>query len=134
MSYEPAAHYDRVTAAWTLLLGEDLHYGVFEAPHEPLANATRRLTELMMQVGEIERGALVLDVGCGIGAPACHIARVVGARVTGITTSHVGVAMARARAEAAGVGSWLHSSVGMAWTTDSRMERSTASGRLSLPT
>lgn len=98
-SYEPARHYDRVTAAWTLLLGEDLHYGVFTAPDEPLAPATARLTQLMADVGHIGPGLRVLDVGCGTGAPACHLARTVQARVVGITTSEVGVATARARAK-----------------------------------
>ena len=28
-TYDPESHYDRVTDAWGLLLGEDLHYGIF---------------------------------------------------------------------------------------------------------
>ena len=42
-TYDPASHYDRVTRAWTLLLGEDLHYGVFERGDEELAVATHVL-------------------------------------------------------------------------------------------
>lgn len=98
MSYQPAAHYDRVTAAWTLLLGEELHYGVFEDPREDLALATGRLTGRMLAAARIEAGCEVLDVGCGTGSPACRIAAETGARVTGITTSPVGLAAARRRA------------------------------------
>jgi hypothetical protein len=29
--FEPAAHYDRVTDAWGLLLGDELHYGVAQS-------------------------------------------------------------------------------------------------------
>lgn len=105
MSYEPAAHYDRVTAAWTLLLGEELHYGVFEDPSEELAVATGRLTERMLKAARIEVGAEVLDIGCGTGAPACRIAAETAARVTGITTSPVGLAAARRRAAAEGLSS-----------------------------
>ena len=100
-SYEPATHYDRVTAAWNLLLGDELHYGVFCEGNEDLAAATRRLTALMIDAGRIEPGVEVLDVGCGTGAPACRLAAL-GARVTGITTSEAGVQAARARARAEG--------------------------------
>lgn len=103
MSYQPAAHYDTVTAAWTLLLGEEFHYGVFDDPREDLALATGRLTELMFEAARIEAGSEVLDIGCGIGAPACRIAAETGARVTGITTSPVGLAAARKRAADAGL-------------------------------
>jgi 27-O-demethylrifamycin SV methyltransferase len=103
MSYEPAAHYDKVTDAWTLLLGDELHYGVFERPDEELASATSRLTELMLEAARIEPDDEVLDVGCGTGAPACRIATETGARVTGITTSEEGVAAARARVAADGL-------------------------------
>jgi 27-O-demethylrifamycin SV methyltransferase len=104
LSYQPATHYDRVTEAWGLLLGEELHYGVFERPGDDLRTATRRLTDAMVDAAQIEPGAEVLDVGCGTGAPACMLAAEKGARVTGITTSAAGVQAARARAAAAGLG------------------------------
>jgi 27-O-demethylrifamycin SV methyltransferase len=103
MSYEPAAHYDKVTDAWTLLLGDELHYGVFSDPGEELSTATGRLTELMLEAARIEPDLEVLDVGCGTGAPACTIAAQTGGRVTGITTSEEGVAAARARATHVGL-------------------------------
>ena len=103
LSYEPATHYDRVTAAWSLLLGEELHYGVFENDAQGLPEATQALTDAMVRGGQIEAGNEVLDVGCGTGAPACHLAGTIGARVTGITTSAAGIAAARARAAAAGL-------------------------------
>lgn len=101
--YEPAAHYDRVTAAWGLLLGPELHYGVFDAPDEPLVVATGRLTTLMIEAARLRAGQRVLDVGCGTGAPACRLALDHGVEVVGITTSAVGVAAARARAAESGV-------------------------------
>jgi 27-O-demethylrifamycin SV methyltransferase len=101
--YDPAAHYDRVTAAWGLLLGPELHYGVFDSPDEPLEVATGRLTSLMVEGARLEAGQRVLDVGCGTGAPACRLVTEHGVEVVGITTSAVGVAAARARAAEAGV-------------------------------
>lgn len=101
--FEPAAHYDRVTAAWGLLLGHELHYGVFEQGDEPLADATRALTQRMVDGLRAEPGQRVLDVGCGTGAPACDLAESLGVEVLGITTSEVGVEAARARAHQRGL-------------------------------
>ncbi|MEY2398609.1 MAG: hypothetical protein QOJ00_1783 [Actinomycetota bacterium] len=101
VSYDPESHYDRVTDAWGLLLGDELHYGVFATGHESLPEATAALTEAMVQGCAIEPGVRVLDVGCGTGAPACHLASL-GATVVGITNSSVGVDAATARAKANG--------------------------------
>jgi cyclopropane fatty-acyl-phospholipid synthase-like methyltransferase len=103
MSHAPAEHYDRVTAAWRLLLGEELHYGVFREGVTDLAEATGELTRLMIESGRIEPGARVLDVGCGTGAPACRLAGELGAHVTGITTSEEGIRAARDRAASEGL-------------------------------
>ena len=101
--FEPAAHYDRVTDAWGLLLGHELHYGVFNQGDEPLAEATRALTQRMVDGLRAEPGQRVLDVGCGTGAPACDLAESLGVEVLGITTSEVGVEAARARAQQRGL-------------------------------
>jgi 27-O-demethylrifamycin SV methyltransferase len=103
VSYAPGSHYDRVTAAWTLLLGEELHYGVFSDGDEELPAATAELTRLMIEASRLEPGLEVLDVGCGTGAPAARLAEEHGVLVTGITTSPVGVEAAAARAAAAGL-------------------------------
>ncbi len=94
---EPTAHYDRVTEAWGLLLGDELHYGLFRSDDQPLPEATNNLTERMIEVCGVEPGVRVLDVGCGTGTPACRLASL-GATVLGITPSSVGVAAATARA------------------------------------
>lgn len=102
LTYDPASHYDRVTRAWGLLLGSELHYGSFETGHEDLGTATAALTERMVEAAEIRAGVSVLDVGCGTGAPACRLGGL-GAIVTGITTSEVGVIEARRRAKREGL-------------------------------
>jgi 27-O-demethylrifamycin SV methyltransferase len=101
--HDPAAHYDRVTAAWTLLLGDDLHYGVFDTGDEDQATATGELTKLMIEGAQLESGQELLDVGCGTGAPACLLAGEHGVRVTGITTSETGIEAAKARAAQMGL-------------------------------
>lgn len=103
-SYDPASHYDRVTDAWGLLLGEELHYGVFATGTEDLPTATAALTERMADAAAPLEGVDLLDVGCGTGTPACALAERFGTRVLGITTSEVGVADATARAGRLGLG------------------------------
>lgn len=111
-SYDPQSHYDRVTAAWQLLLGDELHYGVFDTGSEPLALATAALTRRMIDAADLAgpgvsdeggRPLRVLDVGCGSGTPARTIATELGVEVVGITTSGVGVETARQRTAEAGV-------------------------------
>lgn len=101
--YEPSAHYDHVTRAWGLLLGADLHYGLFTTGQETLPTATGALTTLMADVAELRSGQRVLDVGCGTGTPACKLAEQFDVRVVGITTSPVGVAAARHQAAERGL-------------------------------
>jgi cyclopropane fatty-acyl-phospholipid synthase-like methyltransferase len=111
MNYDPAEHYDRVTEAWLLLMGAELHYGVFDRGDEALETATSALTERMIEAAGLRQPhdsgtdsrPRVLDVGCGSGAPACMLATRFGVEVVGITTSGVGVAAARARAAELGV-------------------------------
>lgn len=101
---DPAAHYDRVTDAWRLLLGESLHYGLFARGDESLEVATQALTDAMTAAAELAPGQRVLDVGCGTGDPACYLVRTKDVHVLGITTSRIGVERATARAGAAGLG------------------------------
>ncbi|WP_375000999.1 methyltransferase domain-containing protein [Aeromicrobium sp. CTD01-1L150] len=109
VDYDPSTVYDKVTAAWRLLLGDELHYGVFEQGDEPLEVATGELTRRMIAAAGLEGpggpgpGARVLDVGCGTGAPARRLATSYGVEVVGITTSPVGVDTARTLTERAGV-------------------------------
>jgi 27-O-demethylrifamycin SV methyltransferase len=110
--YDPATHYDHVTAAWQMLLGEELHYGVFPSGDEPLDVATAELTERMIAAADLQPGQMVLDVGCGTGTQACRLAERFGVRVLGITTSAVGVDSARKRAAAAGVSDLAYFEIG----------------------
>ena len=96
---DPVTHYDQVTRAWQYLLGEDFHHGYFKQKDEPLEVATNNLTILMAEKGSIGPDISVLDVGCGIGSPACFLAERYGCQVTGISTSPAGIEHARRRAQ-----------------------------------
>ncbi|MFF1509624.1 SAM-dependent methyltransferase [Streptomyces sp. NPDC058326] len=82
--------YDRYTDLGSATLGENLHFGYWDAPDSPvpLAEATDRLTDLMTDRLRVGPGSRVLDLGCGTGRPALRIADRTGADVTGISISH----------------------------------------------
>jgi len=102
-STSPVVVYDQVTQAWELLLGEDLHFGLFDSPDIALPVATAKLTRHLADRAQLKQYMEVLDAGCGIGGPACFLAQEIGCRVTGISTSSVGVQIATSRAAAQGL-------------------------------
>lgn len=94
----PDTHYDNISAAWRLLMGESFHYGYFENPEDSLDTATEALTKQMALRAEIEPHHRVVDAGCGIGGPALYLAEHIGCHVSGLSTSPIGIATAKERA------------------------------------
>ena len=92
------AHYQRVAGAWRLLMGDDLHLGFFTGRDAPLETATRALTDELARFGHLQPGERVLDVGCGLGAPAVRLQRRWGCQVTGVTLSQAELELARQHA------------------------------------
>lgn len=100
-----ADHYDRVTQVWRqYVMGEELHFGLFQGAQEPLPEATLRLTRTLMDVAVCDvPGLRVWDAGCGLGTVALRLAQERGCQVVGCTTSPYGLGLARARAKEAGL-------------------------------
>jgi len=88
------SHYDWATPFYRLLWGRHIHHGLWDAAESP-ARAQLQLTETLARLAAIERGACVLDVGCGMGGSSIHLAKVLDCRVTGVTLSAVQRAWAR---------------------------------------
>lgn len=95
--HRPDVHYDNMTRAWRYLMGDSFHYGYFESPDSSLDEATEALTRRMADLADLKAEHSVLDVGCGIGGPALYLAERFRCRVSGISTSEVGVATAQER-------------------------------------
>jgi cyclopropane fatty-acyl-phospholipid synthase-like methyltransferase len=77
--------------------------GMTPAARFPLGEAADRLIDVMTENLKIGVRSHVLDVGCGIGGPGVRIARLTGARVTGISVSQEQIRLANSLAESAGV-------------------------------
>jgi O-methyltransferase StaMB len=97
--------YDRVALSAAATFGYNLHFGYWDDPDSdvPFSEAADRLTDIMAEKLNIGPGSHVLDVGCGVGGPGVRIARIFGARVTGISVSREQVALANSLAESAGL-------------------------------
>ena len=94
--------YDAVTRAWAeWVMGEDLHFGLFDDPSQALPVATRALTTHLAEKAQLGPDLEVLDVGCGIGTAARLLAQSFDCRVTGISNSQVGLDEARRRSQSA---------------------------------
>ncbi|MGH3805755.1 MAG: SAM-dependent methyltransferase [Pseudonocardiaceae bacterium] len=105
ISDEVGRLYDRFTSPSLMPSGSNLHVGYWDNPDSevPLGEATDRLTDMMTEKLKVGAGSHVLDVGCGIGGPGVRIARLTGARVTGISVSQEQIRLANSLAESAGV-------------------------------
>jgi cyclopropane-fatty-acyl-phospholipid synthase len=99
-------HYDLSNEYFALFLDESMTYScaIWSRGATTLEDAQRTKLELVCTKLALQPGQRVLDVGCGWGSFAIHAAREHGVHVTGITLSEPQAALARRRAEAAGVG------------------------------
>ena len=81
--------YSHPAARW--LLGDSFHPGGL------------KLTTQLAKLLEIDSASRVLDIGCGRGASAVHLARTTGCTVVGLTPEEDGIAAGKASARAASV-------------------------------
>lgn len=100
-------HYDVHPDIYRLFLDEGLNYScaVFLDPEndtleQAQTNKLQRITDKLM----LKPGMTVAEIGCGWGSMAIHIAKTTGASVVGVSPAGNQIAMARQRAEEAGVG------------------------------
>ncbi len=101
-----AHHYDLNGRLYALFLDRDRQYSCafFPTGQETLEEAQALKKRHIAAKLRLDRPGLeVLDIGCGWGGMALHLARDWGARVTGITLSEEQLAEARRRAAEAGL-------------------------------
>ncbi len=117
MTAAVARYYDTTVDLYEDLWGEHVHHGYWD-PHEPPGTdparrieATDRLVRELVGYAGIPAGARVLDLGCGIGGPALHLAGELGCTVAGVTLSAAQAARANAKAAQAGLSGQAHFAV-----------------------
>jgi cyclopropane-fatty-acyl-phospholipid synthase len=100
-----AHHYDLKDELYELFLDDDLQYSCayFTDPANSLEHAQADKKAHIAAKLALEPGQRVLDIGCGWGGMALYLHEVAGVDVLGITLSERQLAVARERAEAAGV-------------------------------
>lgn len=87
--------------------GDDIHLGLFEAGDEGLPAAAVRTNQVMAEAIAPTPATRIVDLGCGYGSTARHLARQFGCRVTGTNISEKELELARQRAAEAGLGHLL---------------------------
>ena len=89
-----------MSAAW----GGNLHLGLFADAHEPLASAQQRVKDRMAVAAAIGPGTRVIEVACGVGGTARHLAREYAAEVHATNIAEAQLAEARDLALLEGLG------------------------------
>jgi len=100
-----AHHYDLSADLYRRFLDADMQYSCayFARPDMTLEEAQAAKKRHIAAKLRLEPGLKVLDIGCGWGGLALELARSHGVQVLGITLSQEQLAIARSRAEAAGL-------------------------------
>ena len=100
-----AQHYDLDARLYRLFLDSDLQYSCayFEHPGQALDDAQLAKKRHIAAKLMLADGASVLDIGCGFGGMALYLARICGAKVTGVTLSEEQLAVASDRAKQSGL-------------------------------
>jgi cyclopropane-fatty-acyl-phospholipid synthase len=98
-------HYDAPNSFYELVLGPAMAYtcALFERPGATLEEAQAAKFDLVCRKLALAPGMRVLDVGCGWGSLAIHMASRYAVRVTGVTLSRRQVEYATKRISAEGV-------------------------------
>lgn len=81
-------------------LGDHWHTGFYRPGRAIGPQDQLHMERVVAQSARLGEGTRVLDVGCGVGGPACHLADVTGARIRGLTPNAAQLEMARAAAAA----------------------------------
>jgi cyclopropane-fatty-acyl-phospholipid synthase len=100
-----AHHYDLSDEMYRTFLDQDRQYSCAYFPHPGLSLEEAQLAKKRHLIAKLDLkpGQRVLDIGCGWGGLALEIAQAADVDVTGITLSQEQLAVARRRAEAAGL-------------------------------
>lgn len=98
-------HYDLDESLFRAFLDKNMHYSCayFEREDQSLEDAQNAKAQHILHKLQLCEGQHVLDIGCGWGSLAMHLAENAGVRVTGITLSQEQLRVARQEAKKRGL-------------------------------
>lgn len=97
-------YYTRCIPIYQEFLGNHWHTGFYPFSDEPIGLPDQlRMERRIAQSAQITADSHVLEVGCGIGGPACHLAAWTGAKYWGLTPNQKQIELARKLAIEVGV-------------------------------
>ena len=82
-----AAYFDLITDEGRRFYGDSFHFGYFRTGSETLPQALDAHTDLVAEMAGPTGEQHILDVGCGLGAPAARIADRYGCKITAVNIS-----------------------------------------------
>jgi tocopherol O-methyltransferase len=97
--------YDLGSPLYLEVYGRHIHDGYYVSGKETKQEAQENLTKLLVEKARIQKGAKILDVGCGIGGSSIWMAENLKATTVGITISPIQLEIARKLAQDRGVNS-----------------------------
>jgi cyclopropane fatty-acyl-phospholipid synthase-like methyltransferase len=89
------AYFDLVTDDGRMFYGDNFHFGFFHDGATTLCDALDAHTDMVARMARLGGAGRVLDIGCGICAPAIRIAGTYGGHITGINISREQVRQAK---------------------------------------
>jgi sarcosine/dimethylglycine N-methyltransferase len=92
-----------LSALLSAIWGGNLHMGLFAEADEPLPRAQQRAKDHMARAAELVPGQRILEVACGAGATAIHLARSYGVNVDATNIAQAQLEEAAENARAANV-------------------------------
>ena len=81
------AYFDLITREGRLFYGDSFHLGYFSNGVQSLVEALEAHTDLVAKLARVDLADEVLDVGCGLAAPAIRMTKRYGCRITGVNIS-----------------------------------------------
>lgn len=97
------AYFDLITDDARLFYGDSFHFGYFKNANEGMEEALTNHTDAVAEMACVARAEKVLDLGCGICAPAIRIAKKYPCHITGVNISGEQVRQARVCIEKEGL-------------------------------
>ena len=81
------AYFDLITDDARMFYGDSFHFGYFKNEDDSFSQALDNHTDIVAEMAELGPSTRVLDIGCGICAPAVRIAKRHNCLITGINIS-----------------------------------------------